>query len=93
MQVHDTALVLVVGPDRDTETECDRWRGRGAVVMHAHDAGGCLRVATSVGPDLIVLDRRTPRRLVRLLRAHPVSAGARISWLQAAEPTVEPRAA
>lgn len=44
-------------------------------------ADACLRMATSIGPDVIILDPRVPDRLVRLLRAHPVSATARIDWL------------
>ncbi|MBV9597413.1 MAG: hypothetical protein JOZ87_11145 [Chloroflexi bacterium] len=88
------ALVVVAGVDREqTEAESERWRRRGAVVMRARDAGGCLRMATSVGPDLIVLDRRLRGRLVRLLRAHPVSARARIDWLPEADTGAEPRAA
>jgi len=77
-------LVVVLGLNQaQTEAEADRWRRHGAVVMRAHDAAGCLRVATAVSPDRIVLDRRVPRRLVRLLEAHPVSAAARIEWLPA----------
>jgi hypothetical protein len=50
-------------------------------VLTAHSADGCLRVATSVGPDLIVLDSGLPRRLDRLLAGHPVSARARVVHL------------
>jgi hypothetical protein len=53
--------------------------------MRAHDAGGCLRIATAVGPDRVVLDRRVPQRLVRLLKAHPVSSSGQIEWLPAVE--------
>jgi hypothetical protein len=78
----ERSIVVVLGLDQaQTDAEAERWRRRGALVMRAHDAGGCLRVATSVGPDRVVLDRRVPRRLVRLLEAHPVSASAQIEWL------------
>jgi hypothetical protein len=62
------------------------------VVVQARHAGGGLRVATAIGPDVIILARRLPPELRALLRAHPVSAPARIelvpesSELQAAEP-------
>jgi len=76
------AMVVVMGLDRaQVEVETEHWRGLGAVVVKTRDAGGCLRISTSVGPDVIVLDRRVPERLVRLLRAHPVSSDARIDWL------------
>jgi hypothetical protein len=78
------SLVMLLGLDQaQTDAEADRWHRRGAVVMRAHDAGGCLRMATSVGPDHIVLDHRVPHRLVRLLKAHPVSSTAQIEWLPA----------
>jgi hypothetical protein len=44
-------------------------------------------MATSIGPDVIVLDRRVPDRLVRLLKAHPVSSTARIHWRPRARST------
>ncbi|HEY2593699.1 MAG TPA: hypothetical protein VGK33_07345 [Chloroflexota bacterium] len=82
----DRSLVVVLGLDQaQTEAESERWRRRGAVVMPARDAGGCLRVATAVGPDRIVLDRRTPGRLLSLLKAHPVSSTAEIEWLSEAD--------
>jgi hypothetical protein len=49
-----------------------------AVVLPTHSLEGCLRVATSVGPDIVLLDAGLPRRLEKLLRAHPVSARAQI---------------
>lgn len=87
MQAHrERPLVVVLGLDQaQAEAEAERWRRLGAVVMRARDAGGCLRVATAVGPDRIVLDRRVPPSLIRLLNAHPVSATALIDWLPAAD--------
>ena len=58
-------------------------RREGNVVYVTHSADGCLRVATSVGPDLVLLDPDLPRprRLEQLLRAHPRCAGTRILHL------------
>jgi hypothetical protein len=88
-----TPLVLIVGLERAiADSAVEHWRAQGAVVVQARHAGGCLRVATAIGPDVIILDRRLPPELQALLRAHPVSARARIelipgsSELQAAEP-------
>ena len=53
-------------------------RRDGNLVCIAHSAEGCLRVATSIAPDVILLDPRMPERLERLLHAHPASAGAQI---------------
>ena len=87
-------VVVVLGLDQQqTDAESARLRGQGAVVMRAHDAGGCLRVATSVGPDRIVLDRRVQGRLLQLLKAHPVSATAEIDWLPVASTVRQTRAA
>jgi DNA-binding response OmpR family regulator len=58
-------------------------RHEGYLVYVTHSADGCLRVATSVRPDIILLDPRLPARLERLLKAHPVSASARILHLSA----------
>jgi len=61
-------------------------RRDGNVVYVAHTAEGCLRVATSVGPDLVLLDPALPARLERLLKAHPTSAGAEIMHLSKSVP-------
>ena len=58
-----------------------RLRRNGNVVCVTHSAEGCLRVATSVMPDVVLLDPTLPPRLERLLRAHPSSAGAQILHL------------
>jgi hypothetical protein len=59
----------------------DELRRCGAVVYVTHGVGGCLRAATAARPSMIYLDPHVPRRLLRLLQAHPVSAPARIRWL------------
>ena len=59
-----------------------RLRRAGNLVYVTHSGEGCLRVATSVRPDVVLLDPalRT-ERLERLLKAHPVSAAAQILHL------------
>jgi hypothetical protein len=61
----------------------DQLRGEGNVVYMTHSADGCLRVATSVRADVVLLDPELPNlgRLERLLKAHPLSAGAQILHL------------
>ncbi len=60
-----------------------RLRQEGAVAYATHSADGCLRVATSVTPDVILLDPMLEHRtrLMRLLRAHPTSARAHLQPL------------
>jgi DNA-binding response OmpR family regulator len=55
-----------------------RLRRDGSVVYVTHSAQGCLRVATSIAPDVVLLDPALPRRLETLLNAHPTSSRARI---------------
>jgi DNA-binding response OmpR family regulator len=72
-----------------------RLRRAGNVVYVTHSAGGCLRVATNVAPDVVLLDPALPHRLVGLLRAHPATAQAQILHLDeaAARPIVRVRPA
>jgi len=56
----------------------ERLRAAGYAALEAHTAAGCLRVATAVGPSIIIIDQTMPPGLDALLRAHPVSAGARL---------------
>jgi hypothetical protein len=64
-------------------------RREGNVVYITHGAEGCLRVATSVVADVILLDPALPDRLERLLKAHPTSGAARILHLsESAAPPV-----
>ena len=58
-----------------------RLRRDGSLVYVTHSVQGCLRVATSVGPDVVVLDSALPPRLEQLLQAHPISARATILHL------------
>jgi CheY-like chemotaxis protein len=59
-----------------------RLRTAGNVVYVAHSAAGCLRVATSIAPDVVLLDPALPSRLVGFLRAHPATAGAQILHIE-----------
>ena len=71
-----------------------------AVLLQAEGVGlataighrATLRMATALYPDIILLDPRLPRALLSLLRAHPLSKRAYISWSQRlAAPTPEYR--
>jgi hypothetical protein len=68
-----------------------RLRLDGNVVYVTHSAAGCLRVATSIAPDVILLDPLLPRRLEDLLHAHPASAQAQILHLTAPRAAVRAR--
>jgi CheY-like chemotaxis protein len=77
-------LVVVASPSAPVaDRAAAQLREAGYVVCAAHSDLGCLRVATSVGPDIILLDPALPRGLERQLRAHPISAPARIVRLAA----------
>ncbi len=77
-------LVLVASGDAATADEvARRLRRDGATAYAVHSVEGCLRVATAVGPDIVLLDPRLPRRLETLLRAHPRSAHAELVHLSA----------
>jgi hypothetical protein len=75
--------VIVVASARDGRADevAERLRPTGAVVLAARSFAGCLRVATSVEPDVVLLDPALPPRLEKLLRAHPSSARARLLHL------------
>ena len=68
-------LVLVASADAKLANRLvDEVRRQGSVALVARSADGCLRVATSVGPDLVLLDARLPERLQGMLRSHPATA-------------------
>jgi CheY-like chemotaxis protein len=78
----DVLVILVASARNGAADEiAQRLRGNGVVVLAAHSAAGCLRVATAVGPDVILLDADLPPHLEKLLRAHPTSARARLLQL------------
>jgi DNA-binding response OmpR family regulator len=59
-------------------------RRAGNVVYVAHSADGCLRVAASVGPDVVLLDPALAdvKRYEQLIKAHPLCAATRILHLR-----------
>lgn len=63
-------------------------RSEGNVVYVAHSADGCLRVAASVGPDVILMDPALPKadRFERLIKAHPMCAGTQVLHLSEGMP-------
>jgi CheY-like chemotaxis protein len=72
-------LVLVATPDADLAQQLtDEIHRLGFVACVARSAAGCLRVATAVGPDLVLLDARVPRHLEGMLRSHPATATTRV---------------
>jgi hypothetical protein len=73
-------LVVVTGRE-ETAALVECLRAQGAIVYQTRTPAGCLRVATAVRPDVILLPRGFPRRVARLLQQHPTSARARIVWL------------
>ena len=90
-------LIIVASATAGVAEEiANRLKQDGAVVYPTHSAAGCLRVATSIHPDIVLLDPALPRRLQHLLRAHPNTANARVLHLtkagvDAARNAVAPR--
>jgi DNA-binding response OmpR family regulator len=68
------------------EDVAGRLRQGGSVVYVTHTSEGCLRVATSTSPDIVLLDPALPHRLEDLLRAHPASSQAQILHMDVARP-------
>jgi hypothetical protein len=72
-------LALVATPDADLAQDLIvQIQSAGFPTCVARSAAGCLRVATAVGPDLVLLDDRLPRRLEGMLRSHPATATAEL---------------
>ena len=72
-------LVLIATPDGDLAERLVRdVRASGYIACRASSADGCLRVATSVGPDILLLDPRLADRLRGMLRSHPATARSKI---------------
>ena len=82
MSKRSVPLIVVASTSASfAEDVAARLRRDGSIVYTAHSLQGCLRVATSVAPDLILLDPEFPPRLEDLLNAHPTSAHATILHL------------
>jgi CheY-like chemotaxis protein len=72
-------VVLVASEDEAVADRLVEYLRRiGSIACAARSAAGCLRVATAVGPDVVLLDSNLPSRLEGLLRTHPVSAPATV---------------
>jgi hypothetical protein len=76
--VRRTPVVIMCGPTPlGLAGVSEKLRSAGAIVVVTRSYEGCLRMATALGPDVLVLDTSAPDRLRRLVQAHPVSARAR----------------
>jgi len=85
----DVLLIVVASATAAVAEEAAaRLRLDGSVVYVAHSAHGCLRVATSISPDMVILDPALPRRLEALLRAHPATATTEIMHLAPARTAI-----
>jgi hypothetical protein len=85
MPRRNTPLIVVASTSSTYGEEvAARLRLDGNVVYVTHSAEGCLRVATSIAPDVVLLDPRLPHHLEDLLHAHPTSAQAAILRLDEA---------
>lgn len=71
-------IVVASTSDVRAENVAAPLRRDGNLVYVTHSAEGCLRVSTSIAPDVVVLDPALPPRLEKLLHAHPTSAQAQI---------------
>jgi hypothetical protein len=81
---HPKIVLVASNEPRRVDEIVARLRQTGVTAYAAHSSGGCLRVATSIGPDLVLLDPSLPRRVEQLLKAHPTSARARVLRLSEA---------
>jgi len=85
MARRDIPLIVLASPAGSLADQvATRLRRDGAVVYATHSQGGCLRVATSVAPDMVVLHPSMSARLEGLLHAHPATAHAQIVRLSPA---------
>ncbi len=75
-------LILIATPlAAFADSVATQLRREGSVVYIAHTPEGCLRVATSAAPDVVLLDPSFPSRLEKLLKAHPATADAQVLHL------------
>jgi len=77
-------LILVASASSAVaESLATQLRREGNVVYVAHSADGCLRVAASVGPDVILMDPALANadRYERLIKAHPMCAATQVLHL------------
>jgi len=80
---HVPLIVVASTSSALADSVAGQLRREGNVVYIAHSADGCLRVATSVRADMVLLDPTLNglKRLEKLLKAHPFSSGAKVLHL------------
>ena len=79
-------LVVIASPHKARADQlAGKLREHGLVVYVLRTTDGCLRVATAVGPDAVLLDPDFPPRVEQLLRAHPISGAALIARFRASD--------
>ncbi len=76
--VRTVPLVVLVSASATADAFAAGLRQSGAAVYTAHSPQGCLRVATALGPDAIIVDDGFPDHVRQLLAAHPLTARTRI---------------
>lgn len=75
-------LIVIASASAEYANEvAARLRRQGNIVYVTHSPEGCLRVATSVAPDMVLIDPAFPQRVERLLRAHPGTAQTQVLHL------------
>ena|SRR5438067_5574170 len=76
-------IVVASAVDALAESVAIQLRRAGNVVYVARSADGCLRVAASVGPDVVLLDPALAnvRRYEQLIKAHPLCADTQVLHL------------
>jgi chemotaxis response regulator CheB len=90
-------LIVVASAATLADNVATQLRRAGNVVYVTHSAEGCLRVAASVGPDVVLLDPALAnvKRYEQLIKAHPLCAATQVLHLSdaVARPNVRlPRA-
>lgn len=88
---HQPVVVIASAVASTADIAADSFRREGWVAYPAHSWEGCLRVATSVTPDLVLLDDAMPHRIESLLRAHPTCSQASIERLGGRSARTQPR--
>jgi DNA-binding response OmpR family regulator len=85
-------IVIASASTALAESVAGQLRRAGNVVYVAHSADGCLRVAVSVGPDVVLMDPGLANlsRYERLIKAHPRCAHTQVLHLTEALPKAAP---
>src|SRR5437868_11203694 len=80
---HVPLILVATASSALAESVASQLRREGNVVYVAHSADGCLRVAASVGPDVILMDPAlaNSQRYEQMIKAHPMCAGTQVLHL------------